>query len=165
MILSYLKYFLLLVLLIFIQDQLIHLIAISPYNIAPDIVVIAVAYIGIKKGQIFGAVTGFFAGLILDILGGSFLGLAALSYSLAGFTAGYFCTEEDRFLQKYNFLIVIFLCSFVSNMVYFYIYFQGAFLSFFEIFVKYVITTSTYTTIISSVYVIIPRRGEAKKVY
>src|SRR5690606_22609352 len=165
LIVSYIKYIVILVLLIFIQDQLIWLMSISKYQITPDIVIIMIAFIAVKEGQIFGTVTGFVAGMLLDIMGGSFLGLSALSYSIAGFAGGYFSNKEnDKFLVKFNFLIVVFVCAFVSNMIYFNIFLQGAFLSFFDILLKYVLPSTTYTTIISVVYAIIPRRGE-KKVY
>lgn len=165
MIVNYLKYIVILVLLIFIQDQLIWLLSISKYQITPDIVIIMVAYIAAKKGQIFGTVTGFIAGLLLDILGGSFLGLSALSYSIAGFAGGYFYNEEsEKYLIKFNFLIVVFVCAFISNVIYFNIFLQGAFLSVFDIFLKYILPSTTYTVVISVIYAVIPKRGE-KKVY
>jgi rod shape-determining protein MreD len=165
LIVSYVKYIVILVLLIFIQDQLIWLMSISKYQITPDIVIIMIAFIAVKEGQIFGTVTGFTAGLLLDILGGSFLGLSALSYSIAGFAGGYFYNpESEKFLIKFNFLIVVFVCALVSNIIYFNIFLQGSFLSFFDIVFKYVLPSTTYTTIISVIYAVIPRKGE-KKVY
>lgn len=165
MIISYIKYIVILVLLIFVQDQLIWLLSITKYQITPDIVIIMIAFIAVKEGQIFGTVTGFIAGLLLDILGGSFTGLSALSYSIAGFAGGYFYNpESEKFLIKYNFLWVVFVCSFTSNVIYFNILLQGAFLSIFDIILKYILPSTTYTVIISLIYAVIPRKGE-KKVY
>ena len=114
----------------------------------------------------FGTITGFVAGMLLDILGGSFLGLSALSYSVAGFAGGYFCNpDNDKYLIKYNFLWVVFVCAFTSNFIYYNIFLQGALLSFFDILLKYILPSTTYTIIISLVYAVIPRRGEMKKVY
>jgi rod shape-determining protein MreD len=149
-----------------VQKSLVWLLAISDYSITPDIVILAVIYIGIKRGNIEGAVSGFIAGLIYDILSGSFLGLLALAYSIAGFTAGYFHREEDeKYLYKYQFLIVVFVCSFISNFIYFNIYMQGTGANFFEVLITHVLSTSAYTTLISVAYVIIPKKGELKKVY
>ena len=167
MIVSYIKYFIILVLLIIIQKTIIWLLAITTYNITPDIVIIAVVYIGIKRGNIEGSVSGFISGLLLDILSGTFLGLLALSYSVAGFIAGYFKREEDeKYLTKYYFLLIVFLCSVVSNFIYFELYFQGLAVMFFDVLVQYVIPTATYTTLISIIFVIILlKRKEVEKVY
>jgi rod shape-determining protein MreD len=122
-----------------------------------------IAFIAAKEGQIFGTVTGFVAGLLLDILGGSFLGLSALSYALAGFAGGYFYNpDNEKFLIKYNFLFVVFVCAFTSSFIYFSIYLQGAFLTFWDILLKYVLPSTTYTVIISLIYAVIPRKGEKK---
>ena len=159
MIISYLKYFIILVLLILIQKTVIWLLAITTYNITPDIVIIAVVYIGVKRGNIEGCVSGFIAGLLLDILSGTFLGLLALSYSIAGFIAGNFKREEDdKYLTKYYFLLIVFLCSIVGNFIYFEIYLQGSAVMFFDVLIKYVIPTSTYTTLISIIFVVILKR-------
>lgn len=165
MIISYLKYIVILVLLIFIQDQLIWLLSITKYQITPDIVIIMIAYIAVKEGQIFGTVTGFIAGLLLDILGGSFLGLSAMSYAIAGFAGGYFYNpESEKYLIKFNFLWVAVVCALTSNFIYFNIFLQGSFLPFTDILLKYILPSTTYTVIISVIYAVIPRRGE-KKVY
>lgn len=166
MIVTYLKYFALIALLIIVQKTVIWLLAISDYSITPDIVILAVIYIGIKRGNIEGAVSGFIAGIIYDILSASFLGLLALAYSIAGFAAGYFHREEDeKYLYKYQFLIVVFVCSLISNFIYFGIYMQGTGVSFFEVMITHIFATSAYTTLISVAYVIIPKKGELKKVY
>ena len=165
MIVSYLKYFLILVVLILIQKSLVWLLAITTYNITPDIVVIAVVYIGVKRGNIDGSIAGFISGLILDILSGTFLGLLALSYSVAGFIAGYFKREDGKYLTKYYFLLILFLCSFIGNFIYFEIYFQGTVVLFWEVLTKYVTSTSTYTTLVSIIFVVILKRKETEKVY
>ena len=162
---KYIKYLAIIVILILIQKTLIWLISLSSLNITPDLVLIAVVYISISEGKIFGSITGFIAGLTIDLISGSFLGLMALSYSITGFVAGVFFTEGDKNLSKINFLVIIFLCSIVSNLVYYVIYFQGLALNFFEIFSKYILTTSTYTTIVSIVYIIFPGKKALKEGY
>lgn len=144
---------------------MIWLISLSALNITPDLVLIALVYIAVSEGRIFGSVTGFIAGFIIDLLSGSFLGLTALAYSVTGFVAGGFLTEGDKYLSKMNFLIIIFLGSMISNFLYYLIYFQGLSLNFIEIFSKYILTTSTYTTLVSIIYIIFPRKKVLKEGY
>lgn len=165
MTIKYTKYFVILFVLILIQKTLIWLISLSAYNITPDLVLIALVYIAVSEGKIFGSVTGFLAGFTIDLVSGSFLGLTALAYSVTGFAAGGFQTEGDKYLTKLNFLIVIFLSSMISNFIYYLIYFQGLSLNFIEIFSKYILTTSTYTTLVSVIYIIFPRKKVLKEGY
>jgi len=162
---KYIKYFAILVVLILLQKTFIWLISLSSLNITPDLVIIAVVFISISEGKVFGSITGFLAGLAIDLISGSFLGLMALSYSIAGFVAGGFYTEGDKFLYKFNFLIIVFLSSIISNFIFYIIYFQGLSLNFIEIFSKYILTTSTYTAILSIVYIIFPRKKALKEGY
>jgi rod shape-determining protein MreD len=162
---KYVKYFAILLALIIVQKTLIWLISLSSLNITPDLVLISVVYISVSEGKIFGSITGFIAGLTIDLISGSFLGLMALSYAVAGFVAGGFYSEGGKFLSKINFLIIIFICSIISNLIYYVIYFQGLSLNFIEIFTKYILTTSTYTTIVSIVYIIFPGKKALKEGY
>ncbi len=159
------KYIIILGILILIQKTFIWLISLSTLNITPDLVIIAIVYISISEGKIFGSISGFLAGLTIDLISGSFLGLMALSYSVAGFVAGFFVTEGDKFLYKFNFLIILFLSSIISNFIYYIIFFQGVSLNFLEIFSKYILTTSSYTAIISILYIIFPRKRILKEGY
>lgn len=162
---KYIKYIAILIVLILLQKTFIWLISLSSLNITPDLVIIAVVFISISEGKVFGSITGFLAGLAIDLISGSFLGLMALSYSIAGFIAGGFFSEGDKFLYKFNFLIIVFLSSIISNFIFYIIYFQGLSLNFIEIFTKYILTTSTYTAIVSIVFIIFPRNKALKEGY
>lgn len=154
----FIKYILLLLLVILIQKTFIWVISISKYNITPDLVIIVIIYIGIKKGHIEGSIYGFLAGLVIDILSGSFLGLMALCYSVTGFISAFFMKENEKYLNKHNFLFVIFFGSVINNLIYYIIYFQGTGLSFADILLLYVFTTAAYTSIISIIYILIPKK-------
>lgn len=161
---SYLKYAIVFVILIVIQFSFISLIGISRYNITPDIVIILVIYLGYIRGHIAGMVSGFVSGLMLDLLSGSFIGLSALSYSLAGFIAGYFNRQFEGESSKRTSLIgIIFMCTLVAYTVFFLIYFQGSSVSFIEIFLKYVITTTFYTSLFGFIFSLIFNRFDFKK--
>ena len=98
---AFIKYSVILLILIIVQRTFIYYITLSDFNIAPDIILIALAYIGAKEGKIQGMLYGFFAGILVDILSGSFFGLSALSYTLAAFTAGFFMSENEKFTYKW----------------------------------------------------------------
>jgi rod shape-determining protein MreD len=166
LILSHLKYIFILVLLIVIQTSFIWLISISKFNITPDLVLIAVIFIAIQRGRIEGMIYGFFAGLLMDFLAGSFIGLSALSYSIAGFIAGFFQKESPADShKKVFFLSVLSICTFAAYFLFFMIYFQGAGIPILEIILNHVLTTTIYTTIFGFIFIIILSLFEAKQNY
>jgi rod shape-determining protein MreD len=54
----------------------------------PDLVLVLVIAIALLRGPVFGAVAGFWAGLVLDIASLETLGLTSLLLTLAGYFAG-----------------------------------------------------------------------------
>lgn len=165
MYLPYLKYLGVFVLLIVIQKTFIWLLSISSYNIAPDIVLIAIIFLAIKEGKISGSIAGFIIGLTIDLLSGSFLGLAALSYCVAGFVSGFFKSDDNKYTYSYNFLSVVLIGTVVSNILYYVIFFQGSNLTLFDILFRYILPTSAYTVLISSVYIFFPKKKQDDRVY
>jgi rod shape-determining protein MreD len=159
-VIEYLKYGGILLGLIIIQKTLIGLIDVTSYQITPDIVLIGLVYIGIKKGKITGSVAGFVSGLTLDLLSFSFIGLMALSKSVAGFVSGFFNVENkiERYLNSYIFIIIVTLASLFNNIIYFTIYFQGTNLTLTDILLRYVVPTTVYTAIFSVFPVIFAKR-------
>jgi len=157
-----LKYYILLIFFIVIQNTFIWLIAVSDYNINPDLVLIGVVLIGVKRGKIEGMISGFFAGLILDIMAGYYLGLLALIYTLSGFASGFFqeFKERDIVLPKKYFVVIMAVIGFFANLFYFEIFFLTASSghSFIEIIFTFVLPTTLYTLLISMIYVLIPTR-------
>lgn len=70
-------------------------------NIVPNVIVILVSSIAVMRGQKEGMLTGFFAGLLMDLFYGSYLGGLAFLYMLFGFVDGYFNRiyySDDNFL-------------------------------------------------------------------
>ncbi len=59
-------------------------------GIAPNLLIIIVATVGFIHGNKFGMITGFAAGLILDIYFGSVIGLYAMIYMYIGYINGLF---------------------------------------------------------------------------
>ena len=162
---EYLKYAGLLAILIIIQKTLIWLIAVTSYEITPDIVLIGLVFISMRKGKITGSVGGFVSGLILDFLSFSFLGLMALSKTVTCFFAGFFFNEMkvDRYLSSYVFVLVVFICSLINNVFYFMIYFQGTMLAPADILIRYILPTALYTAFVSIIAVIINKKKLFKR--
>lgn len=157
---EYLKSAIFLVFLVIVQKTLIWLVALTHYEITPDILLIGLVLLGIRKGKIAGSVGGFLSGLLLDFMSFSFLGLMALSKATAGFVSGYFNNENkiERYTKSYIFIIIVFTCSVLNNLIYFVFYFQGMSLSFFEIVIKYILPTGIYTAVFAVIPVIFNRR-------
>ncbi|MBN1634766.1 MAG: rod shape-determining protein MreD [Ignavibacteria bacterium] len=155
--------------LIIIQNTFIWLIAISEYNIVPDLVLIGIVLMGIKRGKIEAMLSGFFAGLILDIMAGSFLGLLALIYTIMGFASGFFREQKDKekVLPKKHFIILITVISIISSFIYFQIYFLTAssIHNISEIMYIYVLPTAAYTLLVSTIYILIPNRMQLRSSY
>lgn len=154
-----------LLVLIAFQKTVVWFISLSQLNIAPDFVIIALIYIGVREGKISGAVYGFLAGMLLDVLSGSFLGLLALSYTISAFIAGFFQSDNERFLVRFNFIIAVFTISIISNFIYFGLFFQGTPIIFSKVILLYILPSSTYTTIISLVYTILPKKKGLDRSY
>ena len=62
--------------------------AIRVANVAPDIPLIVVVLLALRRGPEFGCLGGFAAGLLQDAAGGGLLGVQALTKALAGFAVG-----------------------------------------------------------------------------
>jgi rod shape-determining protein MreD len=122
-------------------------------NIIPDIMMIWIVYIAITKGQIPATMYGFAIGILLDLISGQFLGLSALSKTIAGFLAGYFYNENkmQMNLANYQFLIIVGIASVVHNLIYFIIFTQGSDVGLFTAIFRFGMFSALYTTSIASI--------------
>ncbi len=146
---KHIKYLFLTFIFIFIQSQIIQLISLE--GITPDILIIWIAYIAVKNGQLYATVWGFIIGLIFDLSIGSFIGISALSKTVAGFTAGYFFRDNKSviLLTSYRFLIIVLISSLISNTIYFLIFTRGSEIDLLHVIFLIGFTTSIYTTAFS----------------
>ena len=62
---------------------------ISLWGYLPDVFILYLVYVALRRGQIEATISGFIIGLIQDIITTQFFGLAALSKTIAGFVAGF----------------------------------------------------------------------------
>ena len=129
-------------------------------NIVPDVLLIWIVYIAVTQGQIPATAYGFGIGLLLDLISGQFLGLSALSKTIAGFLAGYFYHENkiDINLANYQFLIFVGISSLAHNIIYFIFFTQGSDVSLMTAIFRFGVFSSLYTTTIASIPMFIHAR-------
>ena len=134
-------------LVILLQTTLARYLAIA--GLPPDLALIWIVYLALKRGQIAGTIAGFSTGLVLDLLSGydGMLGLAALAKTAAGFTAGYFFNENKTLqtLGSYRFVLLIFSVALVHNLIYFIIFLQGSGAHWWQAILLYGVPAALYT--------------------
>jgi rod shape-determining protein MreD len=115
-------------LVVLLQTTVARFLAIG--GLTPDLVLLWVVYLSIRRGTVAGTTAGFFAGLAVDMLSGAdgMLGLAALAKTVAGFAAGYFYNDNKtvQTLGSYRFILIVALAAFLHNLIYFAIFLQGS---------------------------------------
>jgi rod shape-determining protein MreD len=150
------------VLIILLQTTVVRYLSLQ--GIVPDIVLLWIVFLAIRRGQIEGTIAGFLLGLVLDLVSGpdGMLGLAALTKTVAGFVAGYFYNENKTFqtLGGYQFLLITGLVSLVHNSLYFLIFLQGSGLGLTRILLLHGVPTTAYTTAVA----VLPMFAFARKV-
>ena len=146
---QYLRSALVAILLLLLQTTFIPYVSIWGY--LPDIFIPWLIYIALRRGQIEATVSGFAVGLLQDLVTTKFLGLAALSKTVCGFVAGYFFNENqiEQTLGSYRYVLIVLMCSFIHNVAYFLIFFQGVEGSVLLLMVQASIATTLYTGVIS----------------
>ncbi|MDE3056409.1 MAG: rod shape-determining protein MreD [Bacteroidota bacterium] len=142
----YVQYALITLALVILQATIIPFVSIA--NTVPDVLLVWIVYIAIQAGQIPATIAGFTAGIVVDLIGGQFIGLSAFSKTIAGFLAGYFYSDNkiEQTLGSHRFLLVVALASFIHNIVYFTIFVQGTSISFWTAVFQFGIFSTIYTT-------------------
>jgi rod shape-determining protein MreD len=83
--------------------------AYTPFGGSADLVLVTLVSIALLRGSVFGATTGFFAGLLIDTANLGTLGFTSLLLTLAGFWIGRYgeTTARDRFHAPYTSVVVV----------------------------------------------------------
>jgi rod shape-determining protein MreD len=138
---------LLTLLVLLLQTTLARFLAVA--GLSPDITLIWIVYLAIRRGQIAGSTAGFFIGITLDLMSGNdgVLGLAALAKTVGGFTAGYFFNENKTLqtLSTYRFVLILVFIAVVHNLIYFIIFLQGSDVGWWGAVLFYGIPAAVYT--------------------
>ncbi|HYF04446.1 MAG TPA: rod shape-determining protein MreD [Patescibacteria group bacterium] len=122
---------------------------ISVAGVTPDLLLILTVWIGVKEGRAVGQFAGFGSGLLFDIISVDVLGTNALAKAIAGFIAGLFYTDDEREDRtgNFRFLLIVFLCALIHNLIYFFFYIRLTEMSFLDFFIKYGVASTLYTTV------------------
>jgi len=88
-------------------------------GVTPDTMLVFIICYGILRGDIEGAVFGFFAGLAHDVLGGLVIGV----YALLGFLSGYVSGKPFKDFFKHNYFLPFLIVVFISFIYQFVLYF------------------------------------------
>ena len=80
---QYFRYGAVTLVLLILQTTIVPYTAIA--NIIPDVLLVWIVYVAVKMGQIPATILGFTVGLFMDLISGQFIGLSALSKTVAGF--------------------------------------------------------------------------------
>ena len=112
--------------LLLLQTTIVPFLSLGGY--LPDLLLVWLVYIALRRGQVEAAISGFAVGLLQDVTTIQFFGLAALAKTIGGFAAGYFFNENttEETLGTYRFVLIVLLAAFIHDGVYYVIFFQGA---------------------------------------
>jgi rod shape-determining protein MreD len=135
--------------LLLIQTTVIPLLAID--TVVPDLILILLVYYAITQGQIYGSVLGFVYGFLIDIITGTTLGSAMIAKTLAGFTAGYFSSEnkKDFYLISYNFALIVLVASLIDSTINAFFSSINFITNIFMLFFQYALLPAIYTSAIA----------------
>jgi len=87
-------------------------------GVTPDTALILIVSYGILRGEIEGAIFGFFTGLVQDLLSGMIIGL----FALFGFLTGYVCGKPFKDFFKDNYFLPFAVVVVVSLVYQFAVY-------------------------------------------
>jgi rod shape-determining protein MreD len=154
----YIIYAVLAIILSLVQFSLLNFVEVQ--GITPDLLLILCAWISIREGRFAGTVAGFLIGLTLDIVSFDLVGINAFTKTIAGFVAGSFHKEgkEMMILHGLKFLLIVFISSFIHNLIYFFFYIKLSNLTFLSFFLKYGVAFSFYTTVFAVIPMLIRRK-------
>lgn len=115
-------------------------------GVVPDITLIALISISFIEGQIAGMATGFFAGILKDLIHLRGFGVNALTHTLIGYFAGAF--ETSMIANSYILMLIVGIATLISEALYVSI----AFLLSYQIdamFWRYALLAAVYNALIS----------------
>jgi rod shape-determining protein MreD len=85
----------------------------------PDLVLVTLVSLALLRGSIFGAIAGFWAGLLLDTATLSTLGVTALLLTVGGFWIGRYgeTTARDRTHAPFTSVLVVTILAVIAELV------------------------------------------------
>lgn len=118
---------------------------------APDVLLVVVVSLGLLRGSIAGAILGFLAGLVVDLLTLETLGLTSLVLTLAGFWAGRYAETTARG-RRLPVLVAVGVVTVLAGVFTFVLhYLLGD-----EVVARYALVTTLVPTVVINVVVALP---------
>jgi rod shape-determining protein MreD len=129
-------------------------------DVAPDVVLLGVVYLAVRRGQLDATIAGFCAGLFLDLSIGEVAGLGALAKTLSGFVAGYFFQEDkaERFHQTPRFVLAASLVALLHQTVYLFAYLHSVNADVLGLYTRHMLGTTAYNAVLASVFTLVASR-------
>lgn len=157
--LRYVTYAIVALLLSLVHILFLPLIAIE--GVTPDLLLIWGVWVALQEGQVVGMIVGFASGLAFDAVALDVLGSNALAKVIAVFCAGYFYKEgmERQRSGSWLFVLIVFGCSVVHNLIYYFFYIRPTDIEF----VPFALRYGLYATLYTAVFAIIPKLVISRK--
>jgi rod shape-determining protein MreD len=119
-------------------------------KIGPDFPLLFVCYFAVFKGALGGSIFGFVVGILQDLFNPSFLGLNALTKSLAGYAFGRVGAQIDR--DNPLFLVGLFGVAALAHDFVYLLFFTGLHMGkFFLMWVTVSIPSALYTALVGGI--------------
>jgi rod shape-determining protein MreD len=139
----YIRYTLYFLVAVVLQATLVNYLRIFSWT--PDLVLILLVVFALRFGPNQGMTAGFLVGVLQDSISTHFLGLGALSKTIAGALAGML---KGRFSPRTEFFLTLLIAGVVHDFVYFLLYTLGENFSFQSLIFLYTIPNVMYTVLI-----------------
>lgn len=89
-------------------------------GVSPNLILMFACIVGFMRGRTSGMLTGFFGGMLIDIMSGGMIGFTPLLYVFAGYFNGMFYkeyTKEQMLLP----ISLVAMCDFLYGLIYYFI--------------------------------------------
>ncbi len=150
------KLFILLPVVVAIQATLVPYMSIRWFR--PDLPLLFIAWISLRKGSFFGIAAGFFAGLLIDAFTTGFLGLSSLSYSCVAFVLGRFFLRP-AYPHIINWMFASAIASILFSVVFSFFYSLNTTPSFGTMVLYHALPTAFYTWVLGMIWALSPLYG------
>ena len=125
-------------------------------GVRPDLMLVFVMALTIRRGAYAGLVAGFAAGLAQDIVSLGFIGVLAFTKSTVAFWSGTWLERREAPLGPVGWLVLLTLAASVQDFVASLFLLQGSRIGLVEYFINTVLPASIYTGIFGFIWSIIP---------
>jgi rod shape-determining protein MreD len=115
----------------------------------PDLILIAILYLGNRYGVITGTLSGFVLGILQDALSLTPLGISSLANSICGFLAGE--TKEIKLTANMSFLVALLIILLHGAIFYFFYQYRSE-ATYFHLIVTRVFPNTIYTFFLGIIF-------------